>query len=258
MRRAAVSDIIDAMNTDTFAATPAKMLPFARALAADVQAHLRQELTAPMTPGAVLGATKVSHQFYEQTWRYIQSLHVAQHACAAGCAHCCHLTVEASAPEVFLLAAHLKSTFSANRLAAVTKRVEQTAAKVRGLSPEERVRADVPCALLENGHCTAYAARPLGCRSWNSRDADACAEVRRDGGGDLRPVQDQRPFGIESGVRAGFAAALAQAGLPDDDDRRCELNAALQIALCEPQALERWAGGQDVLALSRDLAPGAE
>jgi len=55
------------MNTDAFAATPAKMLPFARALAGDVQAHLRQGLTAPVTPSAVLAATEVSHQFYEQT-----------------------------------------------------------------------------------------------------------------------------------------------------------------------------------------------
>ena len=66
MRRA-ILDIISAMNTDAFAATPAKMLPFARALAGDVQAHLRQGLTAPVTPSAVLAATEVSHQFYEQT-----------------------------------------------------------------------------------------------------------------------------------------------------------------------------------------------
>ena len=73
----------------------------------------------------------------------------------------------------------------------------------------------------------------------------------QDGEGDLRPVQDQRPFGIESGVRAGSAAALRQAGLPEDDTRRYELNSALQIALSEPLALERWTGGADVLAPAR-------
>lgn len=86
---------------DPNAATPAKMLPFARALANDVQAALQSGLRPPVAPGALLAATKTSHQFYEQTWRYVQNLNVVPHACAAGCADCCHLTVEASAPEIF-------------------------------------------------------------------------------------------------------------------------------------------------------------
>ena len=169
------TDNTGAASKDAFAATPAKMLPFARALAGDMEAHLQKGLGRPVTPAAVLGAAAVSHQFYEQTWRYVQNLHVVPHACASGCAYCCHLTVEASAPEVFLLAEHLRATCSPARLTELKERVRLTAAKVQGLSPEERVRAAVPCALLENGRCAAYAARPLGCRSWNSRDASACA-----------------------------------------------------------------------------------
>lgn len=233
------------------AATPAKMLPFARALAKDVQAALQTGLRSPVAPQALLAATELLHQFYEQTWRYVQSLNVVPHACAAGCAYCCHLTVEASAPEIFLIAAHLKAHLPAEQLEAVKGRVRDTATAVRGLSPDARVRAAVPCALLENGRCSVYRVRPLGCRSWNSRDARACAQVMRDGGGDLRPVQDQRPGGIESGVRAGFAAALHAAGLPEDDTRRCELNTALEIALNDPEALAGWLDGADPLAPAR-------
>ena len=40
-------------------------------------------------------------------------------------------------------------------------------------------------------------------------------------------------------------------GLPGDDSRRFELNSALEIALNEPEALERWVGGEDVLAPAR-------
>ena len=244
------TDNTGAASKDAFAATPAKMLPFARALAGDMEAHLQKGLGRPVTPAAVLGAAAVSHQFYEQTWRYVQNLHMVPHACASGCAYCCHLTVEASAPEVFLLAEHLRATCSPARLTELKERVRLTAAKVQGLSPEERVRAAVPCALLENGRCAAYAARPLGCRSWNSRDASACARVMQEGGGDLRPVQDQRPFGIESGVREGAVSALRQAGLPEEG-RRCELNTALEAALNAPAALEEWLGGSDPLAASR-------
>ena len=233
------------------AATPAKMLPFARALAKDVQAALQPGLRRPVAPETLLAATEASHQFYEQTWQYVQSLNVVSHACAAGCAYCCHLTVEASAPEVFLIAAHLQAHLPAGRLEAVKARVRQTASAVRGLSPDARVRAAMPCALLENGQCSVYPVRPLGCRSWNSRDVRACAQVMHDGGGDLRPVQDQRPGGIESGVRAGFAAALSAAGLPEDDTRRCELNTALEIALESPAALAGWLAGTDTLALAR-------
>ena len=161
---------------------------------------------------------------------------VVPHACAAGCAYCCHLTVEASAPEVSLIASHLKATCSPGRLDHITERVRQTADAVRGLSPTERVRAAVPCALLENGQCSIYAVRPLGCRSWNSRDADVCANILHDGG-DIRPVQDQRPLGIDSGVRAGFAAALRHAGISEDADQRCELNTALEIALDSPAVM---------------------
>ncbi len=235
---------------DANAATPAKMLPFARALAHDVQAALQPRLRLPVAPQTLLSAADASHQFYEQTWRHVQSLNVVPHACAAGCAYCCHLTVEASAPEVFLIAAFL-AHLPAERLEAVKARVRQTATAVRGLSPDARVRAAVPCALLEEGRCSVYGVRPLGCRSWNSRDARACAQVMEQGGGDLRPVQDQRPGGIESGIRAGFAAALQEAGLPEDDTRRCELNTALQIALEDPSALSGWLGGTDTLAPAR-------
>ena len=240
-------------SADANAATPAKMLPFARALAKDVQTALQPGLRRPVSPETLLAAAGASHQFYEQTWRYVQSLNVVPHACAAGCAYCCHLTVEASAPEIFLLAAYL-THLPAERLEAVKARVRQTAAAVRGLSPDARVRAAVPCALLVQGQCSVYSVRPAGCRSWNSRDARACAQVLHDGGGDLRPVQDQRPGGIESGVRAGFAAALRSAGLPEDDTRRCELNTALEIALDDPSALEGWLAGTDTLAPSRTAA----
>ena len=242
----------DKMNpAEANAATPAKMLPFARALATDVQTALQSGLQRPVAAAALLAAAETSHQFYEQTWRYIQSLNVVQHACTAGCAYCCHLTVEASAPEVFLIAAHLNATLPAERLEEVKAHVRRTAAAVSGLSPGERVRAAVPCALLQNGQCSVYAVRPTGCRSWNSWDVRACAQVMQDGGGDLRPVQDQRPSGIESGVRAGFAAALQSAGLPEDDTRRCELNTALAIALEDPSALTGWLDGTDTLAASR-------
>lgn len=131
----------------------------------------------------------MSGPLYEQPGRYVQSLNVVFHAYAAGCAHCCHLTVEASGLEVFLIAEHLKQRRSPAQLAGVKGRVWRTANAAAGLPPE----------------------------AW---------------------------------ARAGFAAALNAANLPEDDAHWCKLNTALQIALGDPQALSGWLGVTSTLAAS--------
>ncbi|MBV9852147.1 MAG: hypothetical protein JO250_20975 [Armatimonadetes bacterium] len=234
-----------------FAATPEKMQPFLRALAQEMEARQRTVLGDPVTPRALLAAAGDAQRQFGRTWDHVQSLNVVPHACRPGCDHCCFLTVEASAPEVFLIAEHVRTALAPEQLACLRGHLHRTAERIQRLTPAERVRADVPCALLEDGRCAAYPVRPLACRAWNSRDAAACARMRREGGGDLRPVQDQRPLGIDAGIQAGLTAALRAAGLPEDAERPCELNTALCLALDEPQSLERWAGGEDVLAPAR-------
>ena len=227
------------------------MLPFVRALAGDMERRLGACLSRPVTPPAVSAAARAAHEGYDQTWRYVQSLNVVQHDCRAGCSFCCSLTVETSAPEVFLIAEHLRSTRTDAQLDLLRERLRRTSAAIRGLTPTGRVRAAIPCALLENGLCSVHAVRPLACRSWNSRDVSACERVMQEGGGDLRAAQDQRPLGINAGVHAGFVAALRGARLPEDAERRCELNTGLRIALDQPQAMERWVSGDDTLEPAR-------
>ena len=236
---------------DPFAATPEKMLPFVRALAGDTEGRLGAGLGRPVTPAALSAAARAAHDGYDQTWRYVQSLNVVQHDCRAGCSSCCFLTVEASAPEVFLIAEHLRATRTGAQLDLLKGRLRQTCATIRGLTPTGRVRAAVPCALLEGGLCSAHGVRPLACRSWNSRDVVACERVMREGGGDLRAVQDQRPLGINAGIRSGLLAALRRAGLPEDADHQCELNTGLLIALDHPQAVQLWVSGEDTLEPAR-------
>lgn len=240
-------------SRDPFAATPEKMLPFVRALAGDTERRLGAALSRPITPPAVAAAARAAQEGYDQTWRYVQSLNVVQHDCRAGCSFCCFLTVETSAPEVFLIAERLRATRTAAQLALLRERLRRTSAAVRGLTPTGRVRAAIPCGLLENGLCSVHDVRPLACRSWNSRDVSACERIMREGGGDLRAVQDQRPFGINAGVHAGLVAAMRGAGLPEDAERRCELNTGLLLALDHPQGIEQWLVGKDILLLARRI-----
>ena len=240
-----------AARSDPLAATPEKMLPFVHALAGDVERQVMATLKPPATLPAALAGAAAAHRCYEDTWRYVQSLQMVPHACRAGCSFCCYLTVEATAPEVFGIAAHLQATRTPAQLEALKERLRQTAARVAGLTPAGRVQAQTPCALLDGGLCTAHAVRPLACRSWNSRDAGACERVWKGEGGDLRPAQDQRPEGINAGVHAGFVAALQSAGLPEEAAHGCELNTALSLALSDPDAAPRWLAGEDTLAPAR-------
>jgi hypothetical protein len=226
------------------------MLPFVRELARMLQEQLGGVLARPVNREALLAATDASHRFYETTWASIQQLHSVPHACASGCAHCCYLTVEASAPSVFLIAEYLRATRTPLELKRIKAHLRQTVARIGGMSAVERIRAVIPCALLKDNRCSVYAVRPPGCRCWNSRDADACARLLSEGGGDLRPVQDQRPFGITSGVHAGFTAALKAAGLPQNGEEHYELNAALLIALENPRSVQQWLDGESTMQAS--------
>ncbi len=94
--------------------------------------------------------------------------------CRKYCAHCCYKTVSATPAEVFHLARYLAANLSAKALAKLRARLARLDAKTRGMSPEERGRARLPCALLVGRLCIAHPARPASCRGFNSRDVGAC------------------------------------------------------------------------------------
>jgi aspartyl/asparaginyl beta-hydroxylase (cupin superfamily)/Fe-S-cluster containining protein len=160
-------------------------------------------------------------------------------ACAVGCAFCCHLQVTVSAPEVLRLAAVLRDKKSAADLEALTARVIAADDRTRGMSAKERAAARIPCPLLEDNRCSAYAARPLACRGATSYDAEACER------GLAHP--DEQVPGYEpeeqvaQAVRLGVQRSSSKHRV---DPRPLELNAALRIALADPAAGEAWARGE--------------
>lgn len=170
-------------------------------------------------------------------------------ACAEGCAYCCHIKVLVTAPEALAVAAHLRATLSPLALERLRERVVKAHRKTRGMSTEQRARARVPCPVLEDGRCLAYAARPLACWGANSQDVGACAQ------GFAHPEQDlsvpiYKPQGqIADAVRSGLANGLGQSGL---DAHLLELVAALAIAFAQPAAGREWALGKPTFAPAHD------
>jgi Fe-S-cluster containining protein len=170
--------------------------------------------------------------------------HEARVACRAGCWWCCTLPGAIAPPEALALAAWLREHLSAADLAALTAAIQAQAAEVAPLTVDAHANARIPCALLRDGQCTAYAARPLACRGWASMDAAACEA------GYWQPWEAAVPVWSEArAFRGDLAFGLFHGSLlAQVDANTYELHSALARALTSPDAAARWARGEAVFA----------
>ncbi len=153
-----------------------------------------------------------------------------QPACQAGCAHCCHLRVEATEPEVFHIAQHLRAqpaAEQANAIRALQRHVATTA-----LNPASPARQ--ACSFLVDDRCSIYPVRPATCRKAHSLSAQHCAEQSATIPQNLRLLVDAEA------LMAGTALAYRDQPMPSS---ALELNAAMLTALTNPAALHRWYQG---------------
>jgi hypothetical protein len=168
-------------------------------------------------------------------------------ACKEGCDWCCHLTVGTSVPEVVRIVDYLRQTLSPEELAATRQRVVSADDERRRLPPDRRAAARLPCPLLVEHRCVAYAVRPLTCRGFNSSDASRCEQfVKSRARVEIPMYQPQQR--LMTFVLDGTRAAMQAAGLRDD---LLDLRAALRIALDAPDAVDRWLAGQPVFVPAR-------
>jgi Fe-S-cluster containining protein len=159
-------------------------------------------------------------------------------ACRSGCDLCCHLRVMATPAEVFGVVDFLKAQLDPASFAAFRDRVADTARRLVGLPRAQVLATNLPCPVLVDGRCSAYAARPFNCRAYHSLDRDACQQSF-DNPADttLNHPQYGAVARVHEGVQAGHVAGLADAGF---DSKQYELVTALAEALDDPQARERF------------------
>ena len=167
-----------------------------------------------------------------------------QPACQAGCAHCCHLRVEATDPEVLHIAQHLQTLPSADQ-AATLLRLQQHGAEASAGTTRQ------PCSFLVHDRCTIYSVRPAACRKAHSLSAAHCAEQSPTIPQNLRLLVDAEA------LMAGTALAYRDQPLPASAH---ELNAAVLAALdgtASPPAgaLLRWYRGDDGALARRSTPP---
>lgn len=162
-----------------------------------------------------------------------------QPACQAGCAHCCHLRVEATEPEVFRIAQHLRALPAAAR-ADATHALQRHVSSA-ALNPTNPARQ--ACSFLVDERCSIYPVRPAACRKAHSLSAPHCAEQSPTIPQNLRLLVDAEA------LMAGTALAYRDLPLPAGAH---ELNAAVLAALKDPTAQARWYQGDAAALMPKD------
>ncbi len=183
-------------------------------VARDVGAALASD--AGSEEDAIVRAVAVAHAALEDRSERAREGGV-EIACAAGCAWCCHVHVDATPAEVRAIVAYVAATASGAARAAMVASLERAVLHGAALDDEGRWARRVPCALLSTtGTCAVYPARPLRCRAFHSTSAARCEQAFDDalhGLGAAEPEQVGALVRACDAVERGFERALSTAGL---------------------------------------------
>jgi Fe-S-cluster containining protein len=163
-------------------------------------------------------------------------------ACVRGCNYCCHQRVEIRPYEAFVLAEHIRSRMPAEKQANVRQRLTENRDRVAPLEPLQHTQAGIACALLVDGACSVYEARPAACRKYYSVSVDTCRNAFEHPAEPLTgPLEDDALRLAGNAVALGYARGTEESGRDAD---RYELHAALLEALENPKAAKRYRDGK--------------
>ncbi len=190
-------------------------------------------------------AFEVAENAYEFCDRMIeralsQSSLQEQPVCATGCASCCHLHTTASAPEVLLIAEHLRIG-NVDHLE-LKQRLNRHIASTTNLSATERRRLRLPCPLLSENTCMVYEARPLVCRGWNSLNLQRCEADLAHPDLETTALLNVKQYRVAGQIAQGLAESIQGQGL---DAQPLDMVRALAIALEVEDADQKWLDGQE-------------
>jgi Fe-S-cluster containining protein len=199
--------------------------------------QMEHRLQSVAEPAAMLTALSWGMQQLERTYDNTPSKVRATVACRAGCSHCCSVSVDVQAHEVFFAAEYIQVHFSPDALAGVIERTAARRARVASLPGHERDRLRMPCALLLDGQCSIYQGRPEACRVHHTNDASVCAAHIADPSVDLEAVYIPTLRARMFAVMLGMDEAIEAAGY---DDRSYDFGSALHEALTNSLCRVLW------------------
>jgi Fe-S-cluster containining protein len=236
-RRVKLKQSIDAVSRRGMNLTDS---PSDRSWAVIAATRILLDVLSGRNPSRASNTAKRAHEFFETSLKNNPSKFKIE--CAKGCAYCCHVSVTATAPEIFLVAGYIREHHP-HDLETVLARVRAADAGTRGMSSMERAKQKIPCALLQANMCSVYSARPAACRGFVSTSVKAC---ERGFNGQATEINTPAVWtDLRSAHRQAMWAALAASELPTE----CyEFHHALRIALETPDAESRWLKGEDLFA----------
>ena len=162
-------------------------------------------------------------------------------ACERGCNYCCHQRVEIRPYEAFVLAEHIRARMTAQQ-ADVVVRLAANRARIAPLTPLQHTQAGIACALLVDGACSVYEARPAACRKYYSLSVQTCRDAFEHPTEPLTgPLEDDNLRLAGNAVALGYARGVEESGR---DAERYELHAALLEALENPKSSKRYRAGK--------------
>jgi Fe-S-cluster containining protein len=207
-----------------------------------VRGILTQEYTqarAEIRTAGVLRALENSQRRHDA--RIASAPDVGTLDCRAGCAWCCHFSVDVRASEIFAILDFVERTFTAEEKARVRAEARVNSVALENLGEIERMTRNVKCPFLNAGRCTIYAVRPQTCRNYHATDVAGC-QKSYDEPDNLDIDPEFAPWVYQAGgahVEA-FSTAMRDAGY---DVAAYELNAALDAAVSDPTSRERFESG---------------
>lgn len=170
-------------------------------------------------------------------------------ACGEGCAHCCiGIEVHVNALEVLCIVDHVSHTLTHSDLVELVKRTSAVDTEKKGAREAGTERPRFTCPLLVDNRCSVYDVRPFVCRSFNSYDALTCEQRKRDGDESVVIEGYVHPQKVAQSALNGVRLGCIVAGLEDDV---LDLAPALFVAFTDPDAKERWLGGEAVFKTAR-------
>jgi Fe-S-cluster containining protein len=163
-------------------------------------------------------------------------------ACKRGCSYCCHMRVEIRPHDAFVLSEHVQTKLKPEQRARAIARLEENLKRIAPLTPDQHMRAGIPCALLEEGICSVYEARPATCRKYYSVSVEICRSAFDDPSAPLTgEIEHEQVRMAGNAVALGYAKGLEDAGY---NINTYELHYALHRALTNPKAETRYRKGK--------------
>ena len=169
-------------------------------------------------------------------------------ACERGCNYSCHQRVDMRPYEVFILADYIRTRMTDVQQIEVHSRLVANRARIAPLAPLQHTQAGIACALLVDGACSVYEARPAACRKYYSLSVETCRSAFEHPTEPLiGPLEDDDLRLAGNAVALGFARGVEESGR---DANRYELHAALLQALDNPKSAKRYRDGKKAFVAS--------